>query len=357
MKKIGWTEQFKTRITSAKEIKEKCTLSKEEEDFFKAAKESANSKTLNFAVTRYFLSLSDCNNPADPIRRQFMPSAYELNNAAYELEDPLGEEQYKVTPRLIHRYRNRVLLLVTDVCAVNCRYCFRRYFTGKKRGIITRAELKLALEYIEKNRGIEEILLSGGDPLTVSDNRIGEILKSIKIRIPGIVIRIGTRIPSVLPGRVTGGLVDILKAYKPLWIITQFNHPSELTNESIGALSKFINAGIPVLNQSVLLRGINDSEETLAELSRLLVAARVKPYYLFQGDLVTGTAHFRVPLEEGFRIVRALAEKVSGIGMPVFAVDLPGGGGKVNLFTVKLEKSKEGFYLIDKKGERYFYPD
>ena len=286
-----------------------------------------------------------------------MPSVKEFYNLDYELGDPLGESQYTAVPRLIHRYSNRVLLLVTDLCAVYCRYCFRRHFTGKRKGIISKEELNKALAYIEKNREIEEILLSGGDPLVVPDGKIHEILNSIKKRIPNVVIRIGTRIPSVLPDRVTKNLISILKTYKSVWIITQFNHPHEITDKSIAALTKFIDAGIPVLNQSVLLKGINDSEETLAELSRLLVASGVKPYYLFQGDLARGTSHFRIPLEEGLGIIHALSEKVSGIGMPVFAVDLPGGGGKVSLFAVRIEKSGEGFYLIDKSRKKHFYPD
>jgi len=357
MKKKCWIEQFKDRITRKEKIEESCILSAEEDAFFKLTESPNTSGTLDFAVTGYFLSLADCSNPEDPVRRQFMPTAMELNSLPYELGDPLGEAKYTITPRLIHRYSNRVLLLVTDLCAVYCRYCFRRHFTGKRKGIIGREELNAALSYIAGNKEVEEILLSGGDPLVIADSKIGEILNSIKKKVPHIVIRIGTRVPSVLPDRITADLINILKEYKPLWIIAQFNHPHELTCESIQALSRFIDAGIPVLNQSVLLRGINDNAETLAELSKALVAARVKPYYLFQGDLARGTSYFRVPLAEGFKIVRALAEKVSGIGMPVFAVDLPGGGGKVSLFKVKIEKSERGFCLIDKKGKKYFYPD
>jgi len=356
-----WKEHFKNRIISSEELSKSCRLSEEEKEFFKAEREmkqNGQSETLDFAVTRYFLSLSDCGNPVDPIKKQFMPSLSEFVYKEYELPDPLGESEYMAVPGLIHRYKNRALLLVTGICAVYCRYCFRRHFTGRKKGIISRKELVDAVSYMKKHNEIEEVLLSGGDPLVLPDSRINDILSTIKNRLKKIVVRIGTRIPSVLPQRVTGGLISVLKLYRPLWIITQFNHPEEFTGQSVEALSRFIDAGIPVLNQSVLLKGINDDLKTLAELSGLLVKNRVKPYYIFQGDLAKGTSHFRVPLKRGLKLIDELSKEVSGIGMPVYAVDLPGGGGKISLPDIDMEKHDDkGFIIKSRSGKKYFYPD
>ena len=310
-----------------------------------------------FSVTEYFLSLSDFVNPNCPMRRQFMPTLYELEREPMESDDPLYEDRFRISSKLIHRYKNRVLLLVTNFCPVNCRYCFRRYYKGEDRDVISKEELEKAAEYIAKHLEVSEILLSGGDPLTLSDSRLNGIISRLRSSRKDIVIRVGSRILSVLPDRITDSLLDIFKKHKPLWFISHFNHPKELTARALEKVGALIDAGIPVLNQSVLLRGINDAVQVLAELFETLVRNRVKPYYIFQCDLASGVSHFRVPIERGFAIMEELRERLSGISMPDYALDLPGGGGKVSLFSVDIKREGSN-YIIRKNGDskNYIYP-
>ncbi len=359
---MRWEEQLKRNITKLEDLPEDFVISKEELEFFgriERVGEVPNSPSyVPFSVTEYFLSVSDFSNPNCPIRRQFMPDPRELESKPFERDDPLYEERYRVLPRVIHRYRNRILLLVTNFCPVNCRYCFRRYYKKMNPDVISREELEKASDYIGKHREVQEVLLSGGDPLTLSDSRLESIIRKLRDSRGDIIVRVGSRILSVLPDRITDSLLDVFKRHKPIWFMAHFNHPKELTSVTLKKIEALIDAGIPVLNQSVLLRGINDDVEVLARLFETLVRNRVKPYYIFQCDLAGGISHFRVPLEKGLAIMAELKERLSGISMPDYALDLPDGGGKVSLFSVDIERKGDRYIIkYRNNGEReYIYP-
>lgn len=311
---------------------------------------------LDFNVTRYYASLAG-NNVNDPVRRQFMPSFHELEVKKYELEDPLGEEDHAPCERLIHRYSNRALLLTTSECAVYCRHCFRRRFSGRGGGPIGDPALKQVLGYLASHTEIMELLISGGDPLILTDEGLEKIFTAIRKVRDDLVFRICSRVPVVFPRRIGPDTVDMLSRFQPVWMVTQFNHPRELADAAGTAVGHLVDAGIPVVNQTVLLKGINDSSAVLAELFQGLLAMRVKPYYLFQGDLARGTAHFRTTIESGRLIMEDLKRRVSGLALPVYAVDLPGGGGKINLMETSAVKIEKGFhYFRNYEGKLFRYP-
>lgn len=332
------------------------------DDFFLTDKEKAffeyrgEESKLQFMVNPYYASLAG-DNINDPIRRQFLPTVDEYTVKDYELTDPLGEMTYSPFPRLIHRYRDRVVLLVTDSCAMYCRHCFRRSFTGHNSGVVSTGELKNISLYLKEHKEVNEILLSGGDPLTCSDTKIEEVLRAVRSVRPEMVIRLATRMPVVLPQRFTENLINILKHEGPLWVVTQFNHANELTEESKTAISSLVDQGIPLLNQSVLLKGVNDNVQSLQDLFQALVRLRVKPYYLFQGDLAAGTSHFRVSISKGWEIMRELRLRISGLAIPVYAVDMPGGGGKIPLTTdYAVGEDDKNYYFKNIEGKEYSYP-
>lgn len=289
--------------------------------------------TLPVLISPYYFSLIDAADERDPIRRQVVPSVEELVSYTSESTDPLAEVSHSATARLIHRYASRAAFLVTDICATYCRHCFRRRFSGGSTGPASEAELEAAVQYVGSHTGIKELLFTGGDPLTLSDSNLERMIARFREVRPDLVIRICTRIPVTLPSRVTEALITMLGRYRsaPFYLFTQFNHPREITCQSSEAVARFIDAGIPAMNQTVLLKGVNDDADVLAALMERLVSIRVKPYYLFQGDLVGGTAHLRVPIEEGLLLEEELRRRLSGLAMPVYAVDLPQGGGKVPL--------------------------
>ncbi|MEW5817614.1 MAG: KamA family radical SAM protein [Spirochaetota bacterium] len=354
MENENWKRQIEHSLRNTKDLPADFVITESEKNYFE---NTARGGSLGFSVTPYYFSLAE-NNPSDPIRRQFMPSMDEFAVKTYELEDPLGENRFSPCTRLIHRYQDRALLLVTDSCAVYCRHCFRRSFTRLNRGIISMEELGNVIAYLKRHDEIMELLISGGDPLMLDNQELEMILDRITGARKDLVLRVGTRAPVVLPQRIDNGLLSVLKSYLPLWVITQFNHPREITAQSRKAVSSLVDSGIPVLNQTVLLRGVNDDEDTLALVCRELVKIRVKPYYLFQGDLAEGTSHFRVPLKRGMKIAQELRRKVSGLALPVYAVDLPGGGGKVPLTESYFLKRENGScYFKNGEGEVYKYPD
>lgn len=324
-------------ITSLEQLQKKLNLTEEE----KAWKESPQS--LPVLITDYFFNLIDPSDPSDPLRKQCVPTCFENMSDGLETPDPLAEVSHSNGERLIHRYTNRVALLTTDICAQYCRHCFRRRFTGNMQGPISDLEISQACSYISEHPEIREILLTGGDVLTLSDSRLSHLISSLREVSPSLVIRICTRMAAVKPDRITDNLINVFKSFKtaPFYLMTQFNHPRELTPEAVAAVSRFVDAGIPAMNQTVLLRGVNDSADTLEELCNGLISARIKPYYLFQGDLVTGTSCFRVPLAKGLEIEKELRKRLSGLAMPVYAADLPEGGGKVPLCGSYIER-KEG---------------
>jgi lysine 2,3-aminomutase len=313
--------------------------------------------TLRAGVTPYYAGLAQCLDPlSDPIAAQYVPQAREAVTLTGESTDPLDERRYQVTPRLVHRYRDRVLLLVYDRCAVYCRHCFRRHFTGHDSGRITPEEMDAACRYLAQAPAVEEVLLSGGDPLMLSDSELMTILARLVAVKPDLVLRVCTRVPVVLPARITEPLADLLGAQGTVWVVTQANHPRELTPEFVASVRRLLRAGVPVLNQTVLLAGVNDDLATLQALFRGLVRARVKPYYLFQGDLASGTAHWRVPLARGLELVQKLRARLSGMAMPTYAVDLPGGGGKVPIEATLLRTERDAFVFRSLDGDEYRYP-
>ncbi len=338
------------------DIQQYIRLDECERDWF-ISREKKN-LSLDCRVPDYYLKLiADPADREDPIRRQCIPTTQEFHTSSWELTDPLGEERYTATPRLIHRYPGRALFLAADTCMMYCRFCFRRRFTSRGSDHVTTSEIDAAAAYLAEHQEIRELLISGGDPLTLGTEELNEMIARFRFRSPSVVVRICTRFPAVYPMGVTDQLVHMLAAWKPLYIITQFNHPREVTRDASAALERCIDSGLPVLNQSVLLRGINDTPDILEQLMHILIGQRVIPYYLFQGDLAVGTAHFRVSLRQGLQIVKELGRRISGLAMPRYAVDLPGGGGKVLLEETALVREENGLRTyMNSEGDQFTYP-
>ena len=318
-----WKWQVKNRIETLEELKKYVSLSAEEEEGVKQTL-----KTLRMAITPYYLSLINPDDPCDPIRRQCIPTGAETHQAAADLLDPLHEDEDSPTPGLTHRYPDRVLLLITDMCSMYCRHCTRRRFAGQTDNECGLDRIEKALEYIRNTPTVRDVLLSGGDALMVSDKRLEYIISELR-KIPHVeIVRLGTRTPVVCPQRITPELCDMLKKYHPIWINTHFNHPNEVTPESSRACEMLANAGIPLGNQSVLLRGVNDCVHVMKKLVHEIVKIRVRPYYIYQCDLSMGLEHFRTPVSKGIEIIEGLRGHTSGYCVPTFVVDAPGGGGK-----------------------------
>ena len=284
-----------------------------------------------FAITPYYASLIRPGDPADPILQMSLPHARELWDPPFLRDDPLEEDADMPVPGLVHRYADRALLVATSACAMYCRHCTRKRTTGAREGAISEAHLRQAVAYLVRHPEIVDVIISGGDPLTLSTAALERIVQAVR-QVPSVeIIRIGTRAPVTLPMRVTEELVRMLRRYHPLWINTHFNHPRELTPESAAACARLADAGIPLGNQTVLMRGVNDHPRVIEQLCRGLVRMRVRPYYLFQCDLVRGVEHFRTPLSRGIEIMEYLRGRVSGLAIPTFCVDVPHGGGKIPL--------------------------
>ena len=279
-------------------------------------------------INPYYLGLIKEEN--DPIWRQAVPDARELTDTVC-LEDPLAEEDLSPVPNLIHKYPDRVLFLVNSQCAMYCRFCTRKRKVGTKRMVINDETIRAGLDYIRRTPAVRDVLISGGDPLLLEDHRLDQLLAALRA-IPTVeIIRIGSRVPCVLPMRVTRSLVAILKRYHPLYLNTHFNHPAELTPQAAQACGRLADAGIPLGCQTVLLRGVNDDVETMKRLMQGLLRIRVKPYYIFQADMTLGTDHFRTSIDTGLTIMRSLIGHTSGLAAPTYAIDAPGGGGKIPL--------------------------
>ena len=286
-------------------------------------------------INPYYLGL--IREKGGPLWKQAVPDIREIQDQVC-MPDPLGEEDLSPVPNLIHKYPDRVLFLVTSQCAMYCRFCTRKRKVGTSGMVITRGTIRAGLDYIRQTPQVRDVLVSGGDPLLLDDEILEWILSSLR-SIPTVeIIRIGSRAPCTLPMRVTTRLVKILKKYHPLYINTHFNHPDEITPEASLACTRLADAGIPLGCQTVLLRGVNDHPEIMKELMRRLLMIRVKPYYLFQTDLTLGTNHFRTPIETGLKIMKSLIGHTSGLGVPTYAVDAPGGGGKIPLTPNYVQK-------------------
>ena len=304
-------------------------------------------------INRYFLDL--VLRAGGGIARQVVPAPRELKDEE-GLEDSLAEERDSPVKNITHRYPDRVLFLVSNRCAVYCRFCTRRRRVGRG-GPVSDETIERGIEYIRSQKQVRDVLLSGGDPLLLNDERLDSILAKIK-RIPHVeMIRIGSRVPSALPQRITDSLVRVLKKYHPLYINVHFNHPAECTAEAVRACARLADAGLPLASQTVLLRGINDTPQVLAALFRKLLTMRVRPYYLLQCDLVKGTEHFRTHPEVGKMIMRELRGDVSGMALPTFVIDLPGGGGKVPLTHDYIIDQKPPETVVENyQGDSYRYP-
>ena len=318
-----WKWQVRNRVETLEQLKKYVQLTPAEEEGVKKTL-----STLRMAITPYYLSLIDPNDPQDPVRRQCIPTEAETHQVAADLLDPLHEDEDSPTPGLTHRYPDRVLFLITDMCSMYCRHCTRRRFAGQTDNECGSDRIEKALEYIEKTESVRDVLLSGGDALMVSDQKLEYIISRLR-QIPHVeIVRLGTRTPVVCPQRITPELCDMLKKYHPVWVNTHFNHPNEVTAESKRACEMLANAGIPLGNQSVLLRGVNDCVHVMKKLVHELVKMRVRPYYIYQCDLSMGLEHFRTPVSKGIEIIEGLRGHTSGFCIPTFVVDAPGGGGK-----------------------------
>ena len=326
-----WHWQVKNRIETLDQLKKYIRLTPDEEE---GIRESL--KTLRMAITPYYLSLIDPDNPYCPIRKQSVPTIEELHRSPADLEDPLHEDGDSPVPGLTHRYPDRVLFLITDMCSMYCRHCTRRRFAGHHDCATPLERIDKCIEYIANTPQVRDVLLSGGDALLVSDERLEYIIKRLR-EIPHVeIIRIGSRTPVVLPQRITPELVNMLRKYHPIWLNTHFNHPNEITEESAAACARLADAGIPLGNQSVLLRGINDCTHVMKKLVHELVKIRVRPYYIYICDLSVGIGHFRTPVSKGIEIIENLRGHTSGYAVPTFVVDAPGGGGKIPVMPTYL---------------------
>ncbi len=310
------------------------------------------------AVTPDLRQLMDPANPADPIARQYLPSLEELNVRPEELVDPIGDNRHSPVKGIVHRYPDRVLLKPAHTCAVYCRFCFRREMVGPGSETLTAEELAAAFDYIRKTKSIWEVIVTGGDPFVMSPRRIGEIMTVLNAISHVKVVRFHTRVPVAAPDLVSERMIEALASEKAVYVAVHVNHTRELTHKARLSISRLTKAGIPVLSQSVLLKGVNDSEQALEDLFRALVELRVKPYYLHQLDLAPGTSHFRVDMEQGKKLVRGLRGRVSGLCQPDYVIDIPGGFGKVPVNSDYVEKTPDGGYcLCDRQGNKHPYPE
>ncbi|ACA58735.1 lysine 2,3-aminomutase [Candidatus Desulforudis audaxviator] len=319
-----WHWQLANRVTTVDELRNLINLTPEEEQGVRRCLE-----TLRMAITPYYASLMDPDNPEDPIRKQAVPLAAELQFGLAESRDPLAEEVDSPVPGITHRYPDRVLLLLTDQCAMYCRHCTRRRLAGKTDRALPPARIKAALEYIRKTTAIRDVLLSGGDSLLLAEDRLGGILESLRAIDHVEIIRIGTRTPVVLPQRITPELCALLRRFHPVYVNMHFNHPKEVTPEAAEACRMLADAGLPLANQTVLLRGVNDCPYVIKDLMHSLLRIRVRPYYLYQCDLSPGLEHFRTTVAQGIEIIELLRGHTSGLAVPTYVVDAPGGGGKI----------------------------
>ncbi len=349
-----WRWQLRNRITKPEELTRILCLSQNESD---AIREGQNAFPL--AITPYYISLLDPDDPMQPLRRTVVPTVAEQVRLLGESHDPLGEEHDSPIPGLVHRYPDRVLFLITEYCSTYCRYCTRSRMVGRKCEFEPqRSRWDRALDYIKANPAIRDVLLSGGDPLTLSDETLEYLLSKLR-HIPHVeMIRIGTKVPMVLPQRVTLSLAGMLKRYHPIYMSIHATHPDELTAESTEACARLANAGIPLGSQTVLLAGINDDIDTMRRLMHKLLYARVRPYYLYQCDPISGSGHFRTSVEKGLEMIRGLRGHTTGYASPTYVIDAPGGGGKVVL-TPDYVVGRDGDDIVLKNyaGEIYRYPD
>ncbi len=348
-----WKWQMRQSVKTREDFEKRFELSKEEKLGFQGL-----DKIFRVRATPYYVSLADVKNTSCPVRQMIIPKARELLPGKQQMPDPLGENKRKNRPceRLIHRYTDRALLLVTDLCGIYCRYCTRKHFTAKDQVLINSRQMDEVLIYLKTHPEIKEVIFSGGDPLTVSNKKLARIMEKIHSVKTVELIRMGTRMPVVCPMRLDDELLKIFKKFKPVYLITHFNHPDELTEDSAQILEKLVDSGIPVFNQLVLLNGINNHPDLIYALSRRLLYLRVKPYYMFQADPSMGTDHLRTSIEESLEIQKQLWGHSSGLAMPTYIVDIPDGGGKAALVPdFEIQNLKKARYFKGWDGVRAKY--
>ncbi len=349
-----WQWQFRNRITDVHVLSKMIWLSREELLPMDSQKDS-----LPFAVTPYYASLLDEIDISHPLRRMVVPVADEFVRAAEETDDPLGEEHASPVPGVVHRYPDRALFLVTDACATYCRYCTRsRILGGRRKHLSDMDHWESVLAYIRQKPQIRDVLLSGGDPLTLSDTKLEWLLSRLR-EIPHVeILRIGTKAPVVMPQRITTKLISTLKRFHPLWMSIHVNHPDEITPEMSQACTRLANAGIPLGSQTVLLHKINDHVDTMKRLVHGLMKIRVKPYYLYQCDPIPGSSHFRTSVKAGLDIIQGLRGHTTGYAVPTYVIDAPGGGGKIPLLPeYVIGKEDHNLILRNYEGRIFHYPD
>jgi lysine 2,3-aminomutase len=348
-----WRWHFRNRITTVDELARFIPLSSEERAQLKLV-------TLKYplSVTPYYLSLINLDDPDDPIRKQAIPSILEITMGMVGQEDPLDEKGDSVVPGLVHRYPDRVLMVLTDICPMFCRHCTRKREWRSGGWVRPPVEVEAMLNYIRQHRAIRDVIISGGDPLTLATPRLEGVISRIRAIRHVEIIRLGTRFPVVLPQRIDDELCSMLSRYSPIWLNTHFNHHREVTPEAAAACDRLLRSGVPVNNQSVLLRGVNDSVAEQMRLCHGLLRVKVRPYYLFQCDEVQGTEHLRTPVEVGVSIIEGLRGHTSGLAVPTFVVDLPQGGGKVPLQPNYVLAKKRGEVLLrNYEGRLFRYRD
>jgi lysine 2,3-aminomutase len=348
-----WRAQLRGAARTLPELERALRLSDEERAAVARLLERGG---LPLQVTPHYLGLMDASDPSDPLRRQLVPSALEEEDESWDRRDPLGEEEHEAAPQLVHRYPDRVLLLATDRCASYCRFCTRKRLVGQGP-TPTLEELDEALVYVAAHPEVKEVIVSGGDALMLDDARLARLLTKIR-RIEHVeIIRLATRMLAFAPQRVTDALLDVIEPHHPVYVLSHFNHPRELSPEAEAATLRLTRAGVPVLNQTVLLRGINDDADTLEALFRHLTRLRARPYYLHQCDLAPGTGRFRVPLERSMALMETLRGRVSGLSLPTLVVDTPGGNGKVPVHKSPfVSEDEEAFVLRGSLGGEARYP-
>ncbi|GAB6905544.1 L-lysine 2,3-aminomutase [Desulfosarcina cetonica] len=348
-----WQWQTSNRIRTLAQLEKMIVLSDAERAAFTQA-----ATTLPLGITPYYMSLVSPDNPDQPIRRTVIPTLQETLHTAGEADDPLGEDAMSPVPGLVHRYPDRVLLLLSDFCSTYCRYCTRSRVVGHGAIHPSRNRLERAFAYIEQTPAVRDVLISGGDPLMLGEEKLAWVLSRLR-QIPHVeIVRIGTKVPAVLPQRITQRLVRMLRQYHPLWMSLHFTHPDECTPEAYRACAMLADAGIPLGSQTVLLKGVNDNLDTMRALIHNLLKMRVRPYYLYQCDPITGSAHFRTPVETGLDIIRGLRGFTSGYALPTYVIDAPGGGGKIPLMPdYVVGRENDALVLRNYENKLYRYPE
>ena len=345
--------QLQNRVTNLSQLENHLNLSNKERNGV-----ILSGNNLSLSITPHFFNLIEANNPDCPIRKQVIPTVDEISVSSEEMSDPCGEDSHMPVPGLVHRYPDRVLFLLTDRCASYCRYCTRsRVVSGAGENNL-KTNFEDAFQYLENNKSIRDVLFSGGDPLLYADNKLEKIIKRIRSIKHIEFIRIGTRIPIFLPQRITPNLCNMLKKYHPLWMSVHTNHPKELTSEVKQALEMLADSGIPLGNQSVLLKGVNDDISTMKSLVHKLLQCRVRPYYLYQCDLIEGSSHLRTSASKGIEIIEGLRGHTSGYAVPQFVIDAPGGGGKIPINPeYVVEKNSKQLKIRNYEGKSFIYPE